>query len=156
LRGELRVGGGSDGGNGWSFGPSLSLPLFDGGRLLAGVDAARARSDEAYAQYRASAIQAVREVEEALVRLDAAQRREADAQLAASGYEQVQGATTARWQAGLGNLIELEESRRNALNARSSLLQVQRERVGAWLSLYKAAGGGWDAADAAPQLTVSR
>lgn len=155
-RGELRVGGGSDSGNGWSFGPSLSLPLFDGGQRKAGVEAARARSDEAYAQYRASAIQAVREVEEALVRLDAAQAREADAQRAASGYEQVQGATAARWQAGLGNLIELEESRRNALNARSSLLQVQRERVGAWLSLYKAAGGGWEASDAAPQMTVSR
>jgi len=158
-RGELRVGGGSDGGNGWSFGPSLSLPLFDGGQRKAGVDAARARSDEAYALYRASAIQAVREVEEALVRLDAAQAREADARRAASGYEQVQGATAARWQAGLGNLIELEESRRNALNARSSLLQVQRERVGAWLSLYKAAGGGWEASDAVtpvPHMTVSR
>ncbi|TDP71320.1 efflux transporter outer membrane subunit [Roseateles toxinivorans] len=155
-RGELRVGGGSDSGTGWSIGPILHIPLFDSGLLRAAVDAARARSDEAYAQYRASAIQAVREVEEALVRLDAAQAREADARRAASGYEQVQGATAARWQAGLGNLIELEESRRNALNARSSLLQVQRERVGAWLSLYKAAGGGWDRSDPMPQATVSR
>nr|WP_316640752.1 efflux transporter outer membrane subunit [uncultured Roseateles sp.] len=155
-RGELRVGGGSDSGTGWSIGPVLHVPLFDSGLLSAAVAAAKARSDEAYAQYRASAIQAVREVEEALVRLDSAQAREADAQRAAQGYEQVQGATAARWQAGLGNLIELEESRRNALNARSSLLQVQRERVGAWLSLYKAAGGGWEATDAVPPVTVSR
>ena len=60
----------------WSIGPlSLSLPLFDGGRRAANVEAAQARYDEAAALYRAKVRQAVREVEEALVNLQSSRAR---------------------------------------------------------------------------------
>ena len=52
-------------------------------------------------------------------------------------------AAQARWRTGLGSLIELEESRRLALSADSTLAAVQRDRVAAWVSLYRALGGGW-------------
>jgi NodT family efflux transporter outer membrane factor (OMF) lipoprotein len=132
-------------GSNWSIGPVASLPLFDGGLRAAGVDGAQARYDEARAQFEQRARQAVREVEEALLRLDAAQRREADAQRAAQGYREYFAAAQNRWQVGAGSLIEMEDARRLSLGAQAALVGVQRERVAAWITLYKAVGGGWDA-----------
>jgi multidrug efflux system outer membrane protein len=140
----VRSGGSTVDGTTWSFGPSLSLPLFDAGRRLALADAARARHDEAVATYRGRALNAVREVEEALVRLDAAQRRQADAQRAAEQYARVFDAATQRWKAGAASQIELQDARRQLLGANRLVLGVQRERVSAWITLYKATGGGWD------------
>jgi outer membrane protein TolC len=107
------------------------------------VDAAEARYMEARARYEQRARVAVREVEEALVRLDAATRREADAQKAALGFREYFDAAQARWDVGAGSLLDLEEARRNALTAAAALVTVQRERVTAWVNLYKAVGGGW-------------
>jgi multidrug efflux system outer membrane protein len=134
-------------GTNWSIGPALSLPLFDAGRRAATVDAAQARYAEARARYEQRVRTAVREVEEALVRLDAATRREADAQSAALGFRQFFDAAQARWGVGAGSLFDLEQARRNALTAAAGLVNVQRERVATWISLYKAVGGGWSAQD---------
>ena len=127
----------------WSFGPSLNLPIFNAGRLAADADAAQARYDEARASYSGRVRQAVREVEQALVRLNSASTREDTARRAAEGYHTVFLAAGQRLRVGAGSLLELEEARRIAVAARTSLLAVQRERVSAWISLYRAAGGGW-------------
>ncbi len=128
----------------WSIGPlALTLPVFDAGRRAAATDAARARYDEAVVQYRSSVRQAVREVEEALVHLESARERGADAFTAVEGYRASFTATEARYRSGLASLIELEDQRRSALAAEEALVQLQRERVGAWVALYRAVGGGW-------------
>lgn len=132
----------------WSFGPSLSLPLLDGGRRRAGAEAAAARYDELEAAYRASVRRAVRELEEALLRLDAAGRREADASAAARDYARYFEASNDRFRGGSGSLFELEDARRTMLAARRTLVGVQRERVAAWIALYKATGGNWRRAPA--------
>jgi multidrug efflux system outer membrane protein len=87
----------------------------------------------------------VREVEEALVRLDSAARRETDARTAARGYQLALEAAQVRWKTGLGSLLELEDARRYALAANSTLVTVRRDRVAAWVALYRALGGGWSA-----------
>jgi multidrug efflux system outer membrane protein len=145
----LRVGGSTLDGTSWSIVPTLSLPIFDAGRIAAGVDAAAARRDAAYAALDARIRTAVREVEEALVRLAAARVREADATRAATGFRGYFEATEQRWRLGAASLIEMEDARRLALNAQAALLALQRERVAAWVSLYRAVGGGWRPDDAA-------
>ncbi|CAN5544689.1 efflux transporter outer membrane subunit [soil metagenome] len=128
----------------WSIGPvALSLPIFDGGRRAANVDAARARYDEAAALYRARVRQAVREVEEALVNLQATDSRSADAAIATEGYRASFAATQALYQNGLASLVQLEDARRTQLAAETTLVSLQRERVAAWVALYRAVGGGW-------------
>ena len=149
---SLRSGGATSDGSTWGFGPALSLPLFDAGQRAANRDAAMARYDEARAALDARLRTAVGEVEEALLRLDAATRREADALRAAQGFRDFYAAAEQRWRVGAGSLIEREDARRIALNAQSALLTVQRERVAAWVTLYRALGGGWSANDAAPAL----
>jgi outer membrane protein TolC len=150
LAGTLSVVSASTGGSGssvngtnWSIGPALSLPVFDAGRRAATVDAAQARYDEARARYEQRVRTAASEVEQALVRLDAALRREADAQQAALGFRQYFEAQQALVDVGAGSLLDLEQARRNALLAAAGLVNVQRERVASWITLYKSLGGGW-------------
>ena len=87
---------------------------------------------------------------ENLAKLDAATRREAEAQRAAQGFRDYFAAAETRWRIGAGSLIEREDARRVALTAQTALLTVQRERVVAWITLYRVLGGGWRAADAHP------
>lgn len=132
----------------WSLGPlALSLPLFDAGRRAAQVDSAQARYEEAVALYRARVRQAVREVEEALVNLDSARARAEDAVAAVEGYRASFAATEARYRSGLGSLIEVEDQRRALLAAETALVSLQRERIAAWIALYRAVGGGWTRPD---------
>ena len=145
--GGVRAGGSTSDARTWSLGPlQLTLPILDGGRNAANTDAARAAYASAATTYAAKVRQAVREVEEALVRLDSATRRDDDARLAAQGYASAFDATQARYKAGLASVVELEESRRTSLAAQTGLLGLQRERLGAWIALYRAAGGGWTTA----------
>jgi outer membrane protein, multidrug efflux system len=146
----LRVGGNNTDGTAWGFGPSLVLPIFDGGARNAREDAARARYDEARASLDGQLRRAVNEVEEALVRLDAATRREGQAQRAAQGFRDFFAAAEQRWRIGAGSLIDREDARRTALSAQNALINVQRERVAAWITLYRSLGGGWNPSDATP------
>lgn len=148
--GELRSGGASFDGSTWSLGANLLAPLIDGGRRKAASEAARARHDEAVAVWLGQARQAVREVEEALIRLDANARQEADAQGAAQGYETFLKSAQTQWRAGTGSLLDLETARRNQLAAQNTLIQVRRDHLLAWVALYKAVGGGWTPASAPP------
>lgn len=135
----------------WSVGPvALTLPIFDGGRRAANLEAARERYDAAAVRYRAAARQAVREVEQALVTLDATARRGDDARVAVEGYTASFTGLEARYRSGLASLLELEEARRVRLAAETALLSLLNDRTAAWISLYRAAGGGWDGA-----LTIS-
>ena len=144
---RLETGAGSATLSTWSIGPALSVPIFDAGRRRAQAEAARAVYLAAEADYRARARQAVREVEEALLRLASATEREADARTAALGYQHNLEAMQVRWRGGLADLLELEESRRLSLNADSTYAAVQRDQVSAWIALYRALGGGWTASN---------
>lgn len=145
--GVVRIGGDTNEARTWGFGPALVLPLFDGGRLRAQADAARARYDEARLAFEQRVRVAVREIEEALVRVQAAHQRETDALRAAQGFREYFAAAETRWRTGAGSLIEMEDARRTALAAQAGLIGVQRDRVAAWVALYRAAGGGWSPED---------
>lgn len=155
TRARVEFDGGRTEGNLWSLGPlSVSLPIFDAGLRAANVEAARARYDEALAQYRGRLRTAVREVEGALVQLDSAAARSDDARIAAEGYEASFRAAEARYRGGLASLFELEDARRSATLARSQFVELQRERVAAWIGLYRALGGGWEPPAAGPDVAA--
>jgi NodT family efflux transporter outer membrane factor (OMF) lipoprotein len=143
---RFQTGAGNLSGTLWSIGPvAVSLPLFDGGRRRANAEAAQARYDEAVAVYQGRLRNSVREVEEALVGLQSTSERSGDAQAASDGFEASYRATDARFKGGLASLFELEDARRTAVQAQAALIELQRERVAAWIALYRALGGGWSA-----------
>ena len=139
----------------WTIGPlQLTVPLFDGGASKANVQAADARYANAVAQYHASVRQAVREVEEALVKLQSTAERSGDALTAAEGYRASFTGTQARYTGGLASLVELEDARRTLLAAQSTVVQLQRDRRSAWVALYRALGGGWTTDSLPPTATT--
>jgi outer membrane protein TolC len=120
------------------------VPLLDGGSRKANIDAAKARYAEAVSLYRSNVRQAVREVEEALVNLDATDARTTDADAAVKNYQASFDATQARYSSGLASLFELEDSRRTLFTAQTARVTLQRERTEAWVALYRSMGGGWN------------
>ena len=133
----------------WSFGPSLSLPIFDGGRRKAAVDVAKARYDEALAEFKTEARNAIQEVEDALTRYAAAHERAENARISANQYLQFFKTVEVRYREGASNLLELEDARRSMLDAQQTLLGVMQERLQAWVALNRATGG---AAQFAPDV----
>lgn len=143
-RSALRLNGDSSELSTWSVGPlAISVPLFDGSRRRATVEAAHARYVQAAALYRAQARNAVREVEQALVSLDATAERTRDVQTSVAGFQASFNGTQARYRSGLASLVELEDARRQLLAAQTAEASVQLERLNAWVALYRALGGGW-------------
>ncbi|HCE66397.1 MAG TPA: hypothetical protein DER40_02375 [Geobacter sp.] len=127
----------------WSFGPTLSLPLFTGGRTEAGIKSARADYDSALADYKQVVRTAVKEVEQSLVRLDSMAKREQEAGKSAEGYRAYLMATEQNWRVGGASMLDLETARRSTISADISLLELQQSRLQYWIALYKAMGGGW-------------
>ena len=150
---KISSGGFTSEGATWSIGPlAITLPLYDGGARAANVQAAQARYEAAVVQYRSKARQAVAEVEIALLNLQSTASRQGDSQAAAQGYRASFNATQARYRSGLASLVELEDARRTLLASETALVSLRRERVAAWISLYRAAGGGWSTAGNAVAL----
>lgn len=143
----------------WSFGPSLAIPLLDGGKRRSAVDGAEANFRLAQAEWRRGVRSAVKEVEEALLNLDGAAHRNEEAANAAAAHQDHYVAMERQWQEGGSSLLELEEARRSALDARIQHLTLRRDQVRYWIALYKAMGGGWSPeapkADASPDQAMT-
>jgi NodT family efflux transporter outer membrane factor (OMF) lipoprotein len=121
----------------------LSLPLLGGGRR-ATVRLRDAQAEEAMLAYRSDVLGALREVEDALSRLDA-DRHRADSFAAASLAAQDAADTTeVRYRNGLIAYLDVLQARQTALSARDSQAQAQAQAAQDAIALYKALGGGWD------------
>ncbi|QEM70008.1 efflux transporter outer membrane subunit [Geobacter sp. FeAm09] len=127
----------------WSFGPTLNLPLFNGGKTEASIKSARSDYDSALADYQQTVRTAVKEVEQALTRLDSMAKREDQARISAEGYRAYLSATEQNWRVGRSSLLDLETARRSSISADITLLELQQSRLEYWIALYKAVGGGW-------------
>lgn len=136
----------------WSFGPSVSLPIFDGGRRRAEVEIAKARYEESLANFKSKTRSAIQEVEDALTSYAATHERAQNALAAANQYKQFFATVENRYREGASNLLELEDARRSMLDAQQTLLSVQKERLQAWIALNRATGG---AAQYAPDAAAS-
>ena len=134
-------------GTAFPIGPiSVSLPIFDGGVNRANIKSAKVHYEEEAANYRSKVQYAVKEVEDSLVNLHSTASRRKDLLTAIAGYKAALTATEVKVKAGFANLIELEEIRRTTLLAETTHLEVSKERLLAWVALYRAVGGGWTAA----------
>lgn len=127
----------------WSVGALLSLPLFDGGRREAGIEAARAQLDAALAGYRQQVWQSLREVEDQLVSLQGLQREAAVQAQAVQAAERATTLSEARWRNGRTSQLDLLDARRSELRNRRAALQVQAGQYQATIGLVRALGGGW-------------
>jgi multidrug efflux system outer membrane protein len=125
--------------------PSFTLPIFNAGRVGAGVDAAQARAEEALLQYQQVIVNALRDVSDALV--EYRKRRESRVQqeaLATAARDTLRLANI-RYSNGVSPYLEVLDSERELFDAELGLTQLQRDELLAVVRLYKALGGGWQA-----------
>jgi multidrug efflux system outer membrane protein len=128
----------------WSFGPSVSIPIFQGGRNTANLKAAEARYEQAVAEFRHRTLIAFREVEDALVNLRSrSEQAEVQARAITSARE-----TTAlvkiRYKEGLINYNEVADVERLQLQTERAATQILGQRLAYTIVLVKALGGGWN------------
>ncbi|RWD29451.1 efflux transporter outer membrane subunit [Mesorhizobium sp.] len=129
---------------GWSFGPSLSVPLFNGGQLRAAVDVAKAQRDQYFIAYKAAVLTALEDVENSTVSLS--QERIRNGRLASSAKSYGEAARLERtlYKAGETGLLDVLDAERSAYSADDTLLQSRVSIATDYIALNKALGGGWD------------
>lgn len=127
----------------WSLAGGLVGPLFDAGRRRRNVEAERARTLQFVAAYEQAVLQALREVEDALIGLatlgDEAAARERQVAAARSALSLSQ----ARYDGGVTSYLEVLDSERALFQAELAASVVRRQRRVAFVDLYRALGGGW-------------
>ncbi len=127
----------------WNIAANVSGPLFQGGRLIEAYRAQKAFWDETIAEYRATIVEAFREVADALAAEAglAKQRRAQEAQVVA--LQEAVRLSLLRYETGLSNYIEVLDALQLLYPAENALAQTQRDQLIAVVNLYKALGGGW-------------
>ena len=127
----------------WSVMPSIQVPIFQGGRLAASLDAATADRDIALAQYEKAIQAGFREVADALVlsRALAEQRRAQESLVeAAANADRL---SRSRYEAGRDSYLVLLDAQRTLYAAQQGLVATRRAEQANRVTLYKALGGGW-------------
>lgn len=129
---------------GWSFGPSLTVPIFNGGRLRAAVEMEGARRDEAFIAYRASVLKALEEVENALVATTQERVRQHKLASAVASYEQATTLSRALYQKGAVAFLVVLDAERSLYSAENALVESHIALATSYIALNKALGGRWD------------
>ena len=128
----------------WSIGPSVSLPLFAGGRNRANLARARGAFDEGVALYRQQVLVAFGDVENNLSgSRQLAIQAEAQARAVNSAHRATELATD-RYRSGIVAYIEVVDASRAALAAERANAQLAGQRLITTVQLIKALGGGWE------------
>jgi len=127
----------------WSVGPAIIAPIFNAGRVGAGVDFAEAQRDEAVAQYRRVVQTAFREVEDALIAHRKNREEVIEDQKQVTAYREVVRLTRLRYFSGIGTQFEVLDADRQLLSAELATLRTLSDQLVALVQLYKALGGGW-------------
>ncbi|KAF0812303.1 Outer membrane protein OprM [Andreprevotia sp. IGB-42] len=128
-----------------TFMPSISLPIFDSGRLAAQLGTQRAKRDEVIADYNQAVVNAVRDVAQNIIAtqgLQAQSRAQSDGQRAADAQLKT---ATARLKTGLVDRSAQIQAQLAVLGQRELALQLQQARLDADVALIKTLGGGYQA-----------
>ncbi|HEY2835817.1 MAG TPA: efflux transporter outer membrane subunit [Rhizomicrobium sp.] len=127
------------------LGASLLQTIFDNGKIQGQVDEARAREEELLAAYRAAAIAAFSDVENALGNVVHMTAQEAALREQVSEAEKVLNAAQRKYKSGYVDFLIVTEAERSLNAARDQFADTRRARLAALIALYKALGGGWSA-----------
>ena len=128
----------------WTATASAAGPLFTGGRLTGRYRQAKAACEEARLQYQDAALNAFREVSDALIshrRLEEERREQSEAVSAGRGGVAV---ATVRYKEGKASYYEVLEAQQQLFPAENALSHIEFGRRLAVVQLYKALGGGWE------------
>ncbi|UFN47838.1 efflux transporter outer membrane subunit [Roseomonas sp. OT10] len=127
----------------YSLVASLAQTIFDGGALRGRVALSEAQAEELVAAYRAAIVQALSDVEDALVATRETAAQEELRREAAARAERAYAIAEAQLQAGTITLITLLNVQQSLFSTRTALVQARLARLQAAVGLFRALGGGW-------------
>jgi multidrug efflux system outer membrane protein len=127
----------------WSFGPSVSWPVFDTGRILSNIELQKAFREEDLIAYRQTVLTALQEVENALIASAKEQEhREALVTAVTANRKAVELATTL-YSEGQVDFLNVLDVQRSLYSSEDALTQSTGAVSTSLVALYKALGGGW-------------
>lgn len=130
-----------------SIGPAISLPIFNGGRLRSELGAARARYDEAVAQYRSTLNRALQEVADNATSQRALQQQLDAMQQAVNAATEAHRVARNRYEGGLARYLDVLSAEDQLLASVRQLVDVQSRALTLDIGLHRALGGGWNEAE---------
>ena len=134
----------SGGADAFSFGPRLSWPAFDLGRVRQQIAAAGHRADAALSRYEQTVLLALEEAENALTSYDRERVRLHHLEGAAAAAQEAATLAKQRYNDGITDFLSVLDAQRVALAAQNEIV-VSRTRVASsWVRICKAMGGGWN------------
>jgi multidrug efflux system outer membrane protein len=137
----------SGGANAWSLAATATGPIFQGGRLTARYHQAIAAREEARLAYQQTALNAFREVADALAsrqQLEDARHQQAEA---VEAYRAAVDVSNDRYRAGKASYYEVLEAQQQLFPAENTLSQIEANRRLVVVQFYKSLGGGWNLDD---------
>ena len=130
----------------FALAPNVKLPLLDGGQRDAAIAIRTAQADQARLAYRTAVLKALREVEDALARLDGETRhRDQLRQTVSTAQKLVDGRPHPLHTRGATDFLQVLEAQKTLNANRDALAQAEATRTIQVVALFKALGGGWDA-----------
>ena len=127
----------------WSVGVSATQVLFDGGRVRAGVDFAKAGYDATVGNYRRVVLTAMQEVQDGIDGLAALERATAQAQSAVAAARRVLDMANSRYEGGASTYLDVITAQQSLLTVERQAAQLQGQRLLTSVFLVKALGGDW-------------
>jgi len=127
----------------WSLAAGIFQPLYNGGRIKQNYEAAKARFDQAIAQYQKAALNSYREVADSLVTIEKLAQRRTEVE---SGVEALRDAvqlSRSRYDTGLSTYLEVLIADQSLFQQELQLAQTRGEQLRAVAQLYRSLGGGW-------------
>lgn len=127
----------------WSVNNSLLQPLFKGGAILSNYEAAKARFDEAMAQYQKTVQNSFRETSDAIVSEQKSRIATKEYLKAATALRSSTELSRDRYLGGLASYLEVLTADQDYFTAQLQLAETRRVQLAAMVNLYRALGGGW-------------
>jgi multidrug efflux system outer membrane protein len=128
----------------WSLGPSISLPIFQGGRNRANLKRARAAFEENVANYRQRILVGFKEAQDALTAARLLSEQAEVQNQSRTSARKTADISGKRYRAGLVSYLEVVDSERTALGAERAMARITGQRLVTSVQLIKALGGGWE------------
>jgi NodT family efflux transporter outer membrane factor (OMF) lipoprotein len=128
---------------GWSWGPSLTVPIFEGGRLVAARDASAAERDQYLIAWRGTVLTALGDVENSLVALSEERARTAKLTIAVDSLRRAASLSRSLYESGSSSFLDVLDAERSLYTGEDSLIQSRVAISTDHIALAKALGGGW-------------
>ncbi|MGI4950264.1 MAG: efflux transporter outer membrane subunit [Janthinobacterium lividum] len=128
----------------YGVGPSLTIPIFEGGRLRRTLDLRKAQQQEAAINYQRVVLGAFHDVDNALIAYRAEQQRRDRLVAQVDQARRALGLATSRFRQGISDFLEVLNAQRGVLTAEQQQADSTTVVATNLVQLYKALGGGWE------------